>query len=294
METTNMPLESEVATTGGAQRDGTVRPGPLTARERRQIFLRYAFLPESAMSYEKMHGATWSWTYLPLGEKYYSDDPEALRRLLVRHSVFYNTEPQTGQLVNGIVCSLEEKIGMGEPVSEDVPVSVKASLMGPLAGIGDSLVQGILIPTLLSVAMGLSVGGNVFGPLFYIVAYGAIMAAVTVACFRSGYRLGTKAIDAIIGENAKRITNMFNVLGTIVIGGLAATTIALSTPISVPFGSELKPLQEILDGFFPKLLPLLMVLFAWWLISSKRLSATKTLIILSAVTAAGVLLGLFG
>lgn len=289
METTKTALEPEVAAT-----EGTPRKGPLTAGERRQIFLRYAFLPESAMSYEKMHGATWSWTYLPLGEKYYADDPEALRRLLVRHSVFYNTEPQTGQLVNGIVCSLEEKIGMGEPVSEDVPVSVKASLMGPLAGIGDSLVQGILIPTLLSIAMGLSVGGNVLGPLFYIVAYGAIMAAVTVVCFRSGYRLGTKAIDAIIGENAKRITNMFNVLGTIVIGGLAATTIALTTPIAVPFGSDVKPLQEILDGFFPKLLPLVMVLFAWWLISSKRMSATKTLVILSAVTAVGVLLGLFG
>ena len=205
-----------------------------------------------------------------------------------------NTEPQTGQLVNGIVCSLEEKIGMGEPISEDVPVSVKASLMGPLAGIGDSLVQGILIPTLLSIAMGLSVGGNAVGPIFYIVTYLAIMIAVTVVCFNSGYRLGTKAIEAIIGENAKRITNMFNTLGTIVIGGLAATTIALKTPIVVPFGEETKPLQDILDGFFTGLLPLIMVLFAWWLISSKRMTATKTLIILAVITTVGVIAGLFG
>lgn len=286
-----MTDKNEVAEVTG---DGKQLKPPLTAKERRQIFLRYAFLPESAMSYEKMHGATWAWTYLPLAEKYYKDDPEAMRRLLVRHSVFYNTEPQTGQLVNGIVCSLEEKIGQGEPISEDVPMSVKASLMGPLAGIGDSIVQGILIPTLLSIAMGLAVGGNALGPLFYIVAYGAIMAAVTIICFNSGYRLGTKAIDAIIGESAKRITNMFNVLGTIVIGGLAATTIALKTPISVPFGEEVKPLQDILDGFFPGLLPLLMVLFAWWLISSKRMTATKTLVILAVVTTVGVLLGLFG
>ena len=274
--------------------DATGLKAPLTAKERRQIFLRYQFLPESAMSYEKMHGATWAYSYLPLAEKYYKDDPEAMRRLLVRHSVFYNTEPQTGQLVNGIVCSLEEKIGMGEPISEDVPVSVKASLMGPLAGIGDSLVQGILIPTLLSIAMGLSVGGNALGPIFYIVAYLAIMIAVTVVCFNSGYRLGTKAIEAIIGENAKRITNMFNTLGTIVIGGLAATTIALKTPIVVPFGEETKPLQDILDGFFPRLFPLIMVLFAWWLISSKRMTATKALIILAVVTAVGVVVGLFG
>ena len=280
--------------TAEIRQDATGLKAPLTAKERRQIFLRYQFLPESAMSYEKMHGATWAYSYLPLAEKYYKDDPEAMRRLLVRHSVFYNTEPQTGQLVNGIVCSLEEKIGMGEPISEDVPVSVKASLMGPLAGIGDSLVQGILIPTLLSIAMGLSVGGNAVGPIFYIVTYLAIMIAVTVVCFNSGYRLGTKAIEAIIGENAKRITNMFNTLGTIVIGGLAATTIALKTPIVVPFGEETKPLQDILDGFFPGLLPLIMVLFAWWLISTNRMTATKTLIILSVITTVGVIAGLFG
>ena len=37
-----------------------------------------------------------------------------------------------------------------------------------------------------------------------------------------------------------------------------------------------------------------MVLFAWWLISSKRMTATKTLVILAVVTTVGVLLGLFG
>jgi mannose/fructose/N-acetylgalactosamine-specific phosphotransferase system component IID len=269
---------------------------PLTKKELRQIYLRYAFLPEAAMSYEKMHGATWAWTYLPLGEKYYKNDPAALRRLLMRHSVFYNTEPQTGQLVNGIVCSLEEKIGMGEPISEDVPVSVKASLMGPLAGIGDSLVQGILIPILLSVAMGLSVGGNPIGPIFYIIAYAAIMVTVTIVCFRSGYRLGTKAIDAIIGESARRITNMFTTLGTIVIGALAASTIALTTSISIPFGTDgtQKALQDILDGFFPGIFPLTMVLFSWWLISSKRYSATKTLVVLTIIVTIGVVIGLFG
>ena len=63
----------------------------------------------------------------------------------MRHSVFYNTEPQTGQLVNGIVASLEEEIGMGKDIDENVPVTVKASLMGPLARIGDSIMQGIIV-----------------------------------------------------------------------------------------------------------------------------------------------------
>lgn len=166
----------------------------LTKKELRQIFLRYGFMTESAMSYEKMHGAAWAYSYLPLADKYYKDNPEAYRRLLMRHSVFYNTEPQTGQLVNGIVASLEEQIGMGNLTDENLPVTVKASLMGPLAGIGDSIMQGILVPTLLSIAMGLSVGGSALGPLFYIITYFAIATTITIVSFRTGYKLGVGEI----------------------------------------------------------------------------------------------------
>ena len=99
----------------------------LTKKELRQIFLRYGFMTESAMSYEKMHGAAWAYSYLPLADKYYKDNPEAYRRLLMRHSVFYNTEPQTGQLVNGIVASLDEQIGMGYLTEVNLAVTVYAS-----------------------------------------------------------------------------------------------------------------------------------------------------------------------
>ena len=265
----------------------------LTKKELRQIFLRYGFMTESAMSYEKMHGAAWAYSYLPLADKYYKDNPEAYRRLLMRHSVFYNTEPQTGQLVNGIVASLEEQIGMGNLTDENIPVNVKASLMGPLAGIGDSIMQGILVPTLLSIAMGLSVGGSALGPLFYIITYFAIATTITIVSFRTGYKLGVGAIDKIISDDARRITNMFNTLGIIVVGGLSATTISLATTLTVPFGEETKLLQDILNGIFPGVLPLIMVLLAWWLVSIKRLSATKVLLILTAVITVGVLINIF-
>lgn len=266
----------------------------LTNKELRQIFLRYGVLTESAMSYEKMHGAAWSWAYLPLAHKYYKNDPEAKKRLMTRHSVFYNTEPQTGQLVNGIVASLEEQIGMGnKDVEEEVPVTVKASLMGPLAGIGDSVMQGILIPTLLSVAMGLSKGGSALGPIFYIVSYAVIATTITIVSFRSGYKLGVNAIDSIVGENAKRLTNMFTTLGIIVVGGLSASLIDVQTAVKIPFGNKTEPLQKILDGSFPALIPLIIVLFTWWLISTKHYGPTKVLLILVAVATIGVLIGFF-
>ncbi len=88
--------------------------------------------------------------------------------------MFYNTEPQTGQIINGIVASLEEKIALGGDVSEEMPINIKATLMGPLAGLGDSIIQGIIVPILLSIAMGLANGGNMLEPIFYILSYGIL------------------------------------------------------------------------------------------------------------------------
>lgn len=265
----------------------------LTKKELTQIWRRWGFFHLASSSYEKLQSHCWAYMYIPFANKYYKNDPDAKRRLYLRHSMFYNTEPQTGQIVNGIVTSIEEEIAIGHDVSEELPVTIKATLMGPLAGIGDSIIQGIIVPTLLSIAMGLSVGGSPLGPIFYIISYAIIGTLISYICFFYGYKLGIKAIDNIIGENTKRITDSLNVLGIIVVGGLAASNIALTTSIAIPMGEEMKQLQEILDGIFPNILPLTIVVLCWWLIAKKHMSATKVILILTILCSLGVIIGLF-
>ncbi|USK36691.1 PTS system mannose/fructose/sorbose family transporter subunit IID (plasmid) [Bacillus sp. F19] len=77
------------------------------------------------------------------------------------------------------------------------------------------------------------------------------------------------------------------------IGGLAASVVHLSTTLKVPNGKETIELQKILDGFFPGFLSLLAVLFFWYLISRKKYSGKKVLLILVAITIVGVLLNVF-
>ena len=265
----------------------------LTKKELNQIWYRWGFTHLSSMSYEKLQAHAWAYSYIPFANKYYANDPEAMRRLYVRQSMFYNTEPQTGQLVNGIVASLEEEIAIGGDVPEDMPINIKATLMGPLAGIGDSIIQGIIVPILLSISMGLASGGSLVGPLFYMASFGIIGPLISYVCFHNGYKLGISAIDAIIGENAKRITDAFNILGVIVVGGLAASTIALSTKLKIPMGDEISELQSLFDANFPRILPLAAVILSWWLISKKRVSPTKVIIILTLISALGVVAGVF-
>lgn len=265
----------------------------LTKKELRQIWKRWGFTHLSSMSYEKLQAHAWAYSYLPFVEKYYKNDPEKKKRLLLRHSMFYNTEPQTGQLINGIVASLEEEIAIGGDVPEEMPVNIKTTLMGPLAGIGDSIIQGIIVPILLSIGMGLAAGGNALGPVFYILSYGVVGVLISYMAFMNGYKLGVNAIDVIIGENAKRITDAFNILGVMVVGGLAASNIALVTKVKIPMGEKVQALQDVLDGIFPKILPLAMVLLAWYLLTSKQMTATKVILVLTVLSAIGVVIGLF-
>lgn len=265
----------------------------LSKKELRQIWARWGFTHLSSMSYEKLQAHAWAYAFIPFAKKYYKDEPEKQKELMLRHSMFYNTEPQTGQMINGIVTSLEEQIAMGKDLDATLPINIKTSLMGPLAGIGDSIIQGIIVPTLLSIGMGLATGGNPLGPLFYIVSYGIIGPLISYLSFKYGYLLGVNAVDHVVGEGAKRITDAFNVVGVMVVGGLSASSIVLNTQLNIPMGEEMQPLQNVLDGIFPGLLPLLMVLLSWWLLAKKRVSATRVILILTAIVAVGVTIGLF-
>ena len=281
-------------TTDMTQQDVGANGKPrLSHKELNTIWLRWAFTHLASMSYEKLQGHAYAWSYIPFANKYYADDPEAKRRLLVRHSVFFNTEPQTGQIINGIVTSLEENIALGGEVSEEMPNNIKATLMGPLAGIGDSIIQGIIVPTLLSIGMSLANGGSPLGPLFYIVAYGILGPVISFISSRTGYKLGVGAIDVIVGESARRIMDAFNVLGIMVVGALAAGNIALTTTLNIPFGDEWQPLQTTLDGVFPALLPLIAVLATWWMLGKKQYSPTKVIVILAVAISVLCVLGVF-
>lgn len=267
--------------------------GHLSKKELNRIWLRWGFTHLASMSYEKLQGHAYAWAYIPFANKYYKDDPEAKRRLLVRHSVFFNTEPQTGQIINGIVTSLEENIANGGGVSEEMPNNIKATLMGPLAGIGDSIIQGIIVPILLSIGMSLASGGSIIGPLFYMIAYAIVGTTISYVSYHTGYKLGVGAIDVIVGENARRITDAFNILGVMVIGALSAGNIALNTAINIPLGGEWQPLQTTLDGVFPGILPLAAVLLTWWMLGKKQYSPTKVIVILTVAVTLLCLIGVF-
>jgi len=105
--------------------------------------------------------------------------------------------------------------------------------------------------------------------------------------------MGLGAIDTIVGENSRRIMDAINVLGIIVVGTLAAGKVALKTIIQIPHGADMSALQDTLDGVFPGLLALIVVMLTWWMLNKKQWSATKVLLVLTAGVIVFCLLGIF-
>lgn len=266
----------------------------LSKKTLRAVWLRWMCGNLSSMSFEWLEAFGFVDSMTPAIKELYPDDKEKQIEALKRNSVFYNTEPQMGSVINGIICGLEEEKANGSEIDDEVINGIKIGLMGPIAGIGDAMVPGMLIPLLLSIAMGLSDGGNPMGPIFYIVTYIPIISLISYYLFNKGYTLGTKSIDMIVGEAAQRAREAFNILGAVVVGGVAASYVALNLAWQIPTGGEdMIVVNDVLNGIFPGLTSLVLVLFCWWLMAKKKFSPLKvmgTLVILAII---GVLAGAF-
>ncbi len=165
-------------------------------------FRNWAYGNLTCFSQEHMQTFGYLCAMLPIVEELY-EDKEQQKEALQTYSAFFNTEPQIGTMVVGITAGLEEARANGEPVDDDAINGIRAGLMGPLAGLGDSLIVGTLIPILLGIALGLSTGGSPLGAIFYIVVWNALMYFGMKFAYNSGYELGGKAVEALVGPRPR-------------------------------------------------------------------------------------------
>ena len=244
----------------------------------------------TCFSQEHMQTFGYLCAMLPLVEELY-DTKEEQTEALKTYSAFFNTEPQLGTVIVGMTAGLEEAKANGEDIDGEMINGIRAGLMGPVAGIGDSLLVGTLIPILLGVALGLSSGGSPLGAIFYIVVWNLLAYFGMRFAYYRGYKLGGDAVEALVGPDATALREAIVLVGTMVIGAVAATWVSISTALTLPGGGTL---QGTFDGIYPKLLPLIFTIFCWWLMSKKKVSPIVTMLILLAIAFVGACVGFFG
>lgn len=118
---------------------------------------------------------------IPLLKKYYNK--EGQKQGMLRHMDFHNNEHTTANVIWGVMVGMEEQKALGYDVEDEMIRTTKSALMGPVAGIGDSLVQATILPLLLSVAISLT-GNNYspFGTIFYLLLPDLFCSAMDIFC----------------------------------------------------------------------------------------------------------------
>lgn len=249
----------------------------------------------TCFSQEHMQTFGYLCAMLPLVEELYEDEDEKANAINT-YTAFFNTEPQLGTVIVGMTAGLEEARANGaDDVDDETINSLRAGLMGPVAGIGDSLVVGTVIPILLGIALGMSTGGSPLGAIFYIIVWNLFAYFGMKFIYFKGYSLGGKAVDFLVGAQGEALRESVSTLGGIVIGAVAATWVSVKTSLQLfnDAGEAYLTLQDKLDEVFPGLLTAVFIVVCWFLMAKKKMSPIKVMLILVAVAFVGVVVGFF-
>jgi len=233
----------------------------LTRRDLLVSWLTWLFFSHACYNFERMQGTGFAHAMSPVLRRLYPERRH-LARALQRHLVYYNSEPNLGALVNGMVVALEEGRAQGKGVSEETIQAAKAGLMGPISGLGDTLIQGALAPTLLSLGIGLASEGSLVGPCLYILLMALAVWGGGWIAYLKGYREGRERVASALQRGVLRqVLAGVEIVGSCVLGALAAGLVQLRTPLVLRVGETALRLQEdVLDKLFPQALPLTAVL----------------------------------
>lgn len=266
----------------------------LTKKEIKKSFWRWTFFSHSNYNYERMQSSGFLFAMLPVLHRLYGDNQTELRESYDRHLEFFNTEPHFGGIIGGLTIALEEEKSGGAPITGDAINSIKTGLMGPLAGIGDTLWQGTLVPILLSIAISIGSDGNIFGPIFYIVAMFISMWGIAYYLWMQGYNYGKDGIQKLMnGDLLKKVMLGAKIMGGVVIGALTANYVTLSTKLVFRFDDlKLNVQTDILDKLLKGMLPLAITLLALWCLN-RKMKSTTVLLILVCASAIGAAIGIF-
>ncbi len=269
----------------GAGRVGTETRVSLTRGDVQRSFWLWTFFSHANYNYERLQGTAFAQAMTPIIRKLYKD-PDEVKAALKRHLVFFNTEPNVGGMIHGATIAMEEQRANGAPIDDDAINSFKSGLMGPLAGIGDSISQGTITPILLSIGISLAAAGNAFGPILYFVLEVGIMLALAYFMWMQGYDRGRQGVRELLGSGLlDRYLTGAGVLGNMVLGALAYQFVHVYLTWTIGFdvgGGKTSTFdfnQNLFSAIMPGLLPLGWVLLTWYLLARRRVSPIVLLVV---------------
>lgn len=255
----------------------------LTKKDINKVFVRNLFGLQWGWNYEKMQGLGYAWVIMPALKRIYKDDPKGMQEALKLQLGYFNTTPAMSHLIIGADMALEEELGTE---AEEAVAGLKTGLMGPFAGVGDTLFIAIYRAIVFSIAAYMAMDGNAIGLLIPIIACLGVI-AIRYKFTMIGYNQGKK-IAIGFADSIAPITEGAAILGLTVVGALIAATINFKLDLTFKLGEVSLVIQEQLDKIMPCMIPLGIAMLSYWLLGKKKMNSTKLIFVLIGL---GMVLG---
>lgn len=249
-----------------------------------------SYIMQDGFNFTNYQGVGYANMIFPALRKIYKDDDEALKEATIDNLEFYNTNPHMVPFVGNVQLAM---LDHGEDV-EDAR-SIKMALMGPLAGIGDSISQFGLAPLFGTIAAGMAMDGLAIGPIFFLLMMIGIPLTLKLVMGYLGYKVGTSVIETI-SERIESVSRAANIIGITVISGLAVqfvkVDLAVEYKTTISTGEEqVVALQSVFDGILPRLLPALLTFLVFILIRKYKWNTYQ---LIALLIVGGILLSVLG
>ena len=274
----------------------------LSKADRKKVWWRSQFL-QGSWNYERMQNLGWAYSLIPAIKKLYTNK-EDQAAALKRHLEFFNTHPYVAAPIMGVTLALEEEKANGTEIEDAAIQGVKIGMMGPLAGIGDTVFWFTVRPILGALGASLAQAGNIAGPLIFFVGWNLIRMAFLWYTQELGYKAGSEITKDMSGGILKDITKGASILGMFILAVLVERWVSIVFTVNLPgkvlskgayiewpkgnvSGDQLKTilgqvndklsfdkiqvdtLQKQLDSLIPGLMGLLLTFACMWLLKKK-------------------------
>lgn len=264
----------------------------LTKKDVMSAWAKWHTFAEMTHSYERMEAIAVATAFGKCLQKIYANNREGYIRALQRHMVFFNTEGNWGGVVLGTALAMEEQMAdRAEDEKDEAINGLKTGLMGPLAGIGDSIDWGTLKPIICGLGVSVAMTGNIMG-FFICMLFNLLIMFIGRKCWWIGYQQGASAMSTILsGRMFQRLLKAAGLLATFMMGVLTASYVSLQTTLQIPTGDSVLAIQDVLDSIIPGLLPLAAVLTVYYILRNKT---QKFGLIAVGVVVASIVLSMLG
>lgn len=267
----------------------------LTTRDLLNTFTMWFFTTELSNSYDRLQGLAFANALAKRLKKLYGDNTEGYKEALQRNLQFYNSEGTMGSIIHGITLSMEEEKAKGNDVPGEMITGIKTGIMGPVAGIGDTLIWGTIRPIILGLACSFALNANSIGAIIPFL-FPLTIFIVGFNLLRFGYTVGKESIMNILQSGMiNSIIKATGILGLFMMGALSSTYVKVSTPLAFEIeNADPVVLQDILNQIAPGILPLIAIFGIYFYFTKIGTNYNRVVLGILVISLIGSFLGILG